>query len=66
MDEIAAALARISGEVREAIVFVDDPAPLAPTSHDGGDVFAEMTRFMVDVGDVDDSREAVYSRTPGE
>jgi hypothetical protein len=66
--EIAAALARISGEVHEAIVFVDDPAPPAsgaPAS-DGGDIFAEMGPLMVDVQDVDDSREAIYSPLDGE
>jgi hypothetical protein len=64
--EIAAALARLSGEVREAIVFVDDPAPPAPAAPDARDVFAEMRPLMVDVGDVDDSREAIYSRTEDE
>jgi hypothetical protein len=64
--EIAAALARLSGEVREAIVFVDDPAPPAPAAPDAEDVFAEMRPFMVDVGDVDDSRKAIYSPTDGE
>jgi hypothetical protein len=65
--EIAAALARLSGEVREAIVFVDDPAPPPGTTATGaGDVFAEMGPLMVDVGDVDDSREAIYSPLEGE
>jgi hypothetical protein len=65
--EIATALACISGEVREAIVFVDDPAPPASgaPAPDAGDIFAEMGPLMVDVRDVDDSREAVYSRTAG-
>jgi hypothetical protein len=66
--EIAESLIRISGEVREAIVFVDEPAPAALVAypHDTEDIFAEMRPFMVDVPDVDDSREAIYSRMEGE
>lgn len=65
--EIAAAVARMTGEVREAIVFVDDPAPPTPAGSEppAGDVFAEMQAFLVDVADVDDSREAIYSRMDG-
>jgi hypothetical protein len=66
--EIAENLARISGEVREAIVFVEEPAPMAPGAQtiDTQDIFAEMRPFMVDVQDVDDSREAIYSRMEGD
>jgi hypothetical protein len=66
--EIAESLARISGEVREAIVFVEELAPAAPgvQTTDAQDMFAEMRPFMVDVEDVDDSREAIYSRMEGE
>jgi hypothetical protein len=66
--EIAEGLARISGEVREAIVFVEDPAPAAPAAHtpDADDIFAEMRPFMVDAQDVDGSREAIYTRMEGE
>jgi hypothetical protein len=67
--EIAASLARISGEVREAIVFVDEPGPEAPDvqTPDAEDIFAEMQPYMVDgTGDVDDSREAIYTRREGE
>ena len=66
--ENAESLVRISGEVREAIVFVDEPAPAKPGAsvHDAGDIFAEMVPFMVDVQDVDDSREAIYTRMEGE
>ena len=66
--EIAAAVTRISGVVREAIVFVDEPAapgPGVPTD-DTGDIFAEMSPLMVDIQDVDDSREAIYSPLDGE
>jgi hypothetical protein len=66
--EIAENLVRISGEVREAIVFVEEPAPAAPegATADGEDIFAEMRPFMVDAQDVDDSREAIYTRMEGE
>ncbi len=66
--EIAESLARISGEVREAIVFEEEPAPAGPLSRTRGteDIFAEMRPFMVDVQNVDDSREAIYTRTEGE
>ena len=63
--EIAENLVRISGEVREAIVFEEEPAPGPPTP-DADDIFAEMRPFMVDAHDVDDSREAIYSRMEGE
>jgi hypothetical protein len=66
--EIAASLAQISGEVRAAIVFVEESAPatreLQPT--DAEDIFAEMGPFMVDAPEVDDSREAIYSRREGD
>jgi hypothetical protein len=67
-EEIAENLVRISGEVREAIVFVEEPAPVAPGARppDAEDFFAEMRPFMVDVQEVDDSREAIYSRMEGE
>jgi hypothetical protein len=66
--EIAKRLVMISGEVREAIVFVEDtkPAASAEGTQDAQDIFAEMRAFMVDAADVDDSRAAVYSRLDGE
>ena len=55
----------ISGEVREAIVF--DRGTGAPEgTAEVDDIFAEMHAFMVDVQDVNDSREAIYSRMEGE
>jgi len=65
--EIAERLGRISGEVREAIVFEEEPAatPGAEADHNG-DIFAEMRPYMVDMQDVDDSREAIYTRMDGE
>src|SRR5439155_19110878 len=46
--EIAENLVRISGEVREAIVFEEEPAPAAPGARtpDTEDIFAEMRPFM--------------------
>jgi hypothetical protein len=65
--EIAERLVRITGEVREAIVFEDElaPAKLDP-ERETEDIFAEMVPFMVDFQNVDDSREAIYTRMPGE
>jgi hypothetical protein len=66
--EIAESLARIRGEVREAIVFEEEPALAGALSRTRGteDIFAEMRPFMVDVQNVDDSREAIYTRMEGE
>jgi hypothetical protein len=66
--EIAENLARIQGEVREAIVFVDEPAQANSNGRapDTTDLFAEMRPYMVDVPVVDDSRESIYSRMEGE
>jgi hypothetical protein len=65
--EIAESLTRMSGDVREAIVFVDEVESGAePWCRDTEDIFAEMRPFMVDVPDADDSREAIYSRLEGE
>jgi len=64
--QIAENLARIPGEVREAIVFVEEPALAEARMPDREDIFAEMRPYMVDVEDLDDTREAVYSRGHGE
>jgi len=64
--QIAENLARMPGEVREAIVFVDEPEPAAARMSDREDVFAEMRPYMVNVEDLDDSREAVYTRGDSE
>jgi hypothetical protein len=64
--EIAEDLVRISGNVREAIVFVDEPVSAPATTDDTDDIFAEMRPFMVDVTRVDDSRDAIYARMEGE
>jgi hypothetical protein len=55
-EEIAQNLVRISGDVREAIVFEEEPgATPAAGTHDWEDIFAEMRPYMVDVENVDDS-----------
>ncbi len=66
--EIADSLVRLSGDVREAIVFEEESAPASAAASTPGtaDIFAEMLPFMVDVPDVDDSREAIYRRMDGE
>ena len=64
--EIAESLVRISGEVREAIVFEEDPCGVRAAKDQIEDIFAEMVPFMVDAQDVDDSREGVYTRMEGE
>ncbi len=66
--QIAENLARMPGEVREAIVFVEEPATVAPATRMPGaeDIFTEMQPFMVDAVDVDDSREAIYTPMEGE
>ena len=63
--EIADNLVRIPGEVREAIVFVDEPAAAGPLPG-AEDIFAEMRPYMVDAQELDDSRTAIYTRTEGE
>jgi len=54
--QIAENVSRMPGEVREAIVFVEEPAPSAQVP-DREDLFAEMRPYMVDVEDLDDARE---------
>ena len=63
--EIAEAILAIPGEVREAIVFVEEPSD-AIQGLSVEDIFAEMEPFTVKVGSVDYSREAIYTRMPGE
>jgi hypothetical protein len=64
--QIAEDLARMPGEVREAIVFVDEPVPTVAQMPGREDIFAEMRPYMVDVEGLDDTREAVYTRGDGE
>jgi hypothetical protein len=64
--DIVDMLVRISGDVREAIVFEDEPALSAPSVPKIEDFFAEMHPFMVDVQELDDSREAIYTQMADE
>jgi hypothetical protein len=72
--EIAQKVANLPGEVREAIVFVEESTDLGSrggessveVAREAEDIFAEMEPYMVHVGDVDDSREALYTRQEGE
>ena len=45
---------------------MDEPAPAKARMPDREDIFAEMRPYMVKVEDLDDSREAVYTRGDGE
>jgi hypothetical protein len=66
--EIAQKLANLEGEVREAIVFVDEPitasAQTVPETVE--ELFKEMEPYESHALNVDDSREAIYTRKPGE
>ncbi len=66
--DIADSIARINGEVREAIVFEEEPesAPTGAATPDIEDIFAEMRPFMVDAEEVNDSRETIYTRLQAE
>jgi hypothetical protein len=62
--EIADTLLRTTGEVREAIIFVDEPS--ASSSQVPEDVFAEMESFLANAGDANYSRDALYGPADGE
>ena len=65
--EIAEQVAQLEGDVREAIVFIAEPSDDAPVgASDSDDMWAEMRPYMVEVGDFDDSREAIYTRQEGD
>jgi hypothetical protein len=59
--EIAENVARIAGEIREAIVFVEEPSD-SVWEHGDEDVFAEMEPFTVKAGGADYSRQSLYTR----
>jgi hypothetical protein len=63
--EIAAAVASFKGEIREVIIFVDEPAD-AVSSLSAEDIFAEMEAYTVKVGGADYSRDTLYTRLDGE
>jgi dTDP-4-dehydrorhamnose reductase len=62
--EIADALARIEGEIREVVVVEEPLDSTVPATVE--DMFAEMEPYMVNVEHFDDSREAIYTRMEGE
>jgi hypothetical protein len=64
--EIDENLVRLSGEVREVIVFEEEPAPASAHNLLPEDIFAEMRSYMVDVAEVDDSRATIYTPLEGE
>jgi hypothetical protein len=66
--EIVERLARMTGEVRQAFVFEEEPVAVGPGPGpaDAEDIFAEMRPFMVNDRDVDDSRASIYTRRDGE
>lgn len=65
--EIAEGLARIRGVVREAIVFEEEERDTPATASKVDDIFAEMQPYEAWSGvDVDDSREATYTRLDGD
>ena len=59
--EIAETVARIEGEVREVIVYIEEPSD-SSSGLSEEDIFAEMEPFTVKVGGADYSREALYTR----
>jgi hypothetical protein len=66
--EIVESLTRISGDVREAIVFEEDahPAPAGLGATSAEDIFAEMLPLMVEAPGIDDSRTAIYTQAEAE
>ena len=56
--QIAQSVAEIPGQVREVVVFLEDPSDTGS----GEDIFVEMEPFTVKAGDVDYSRNSLYSR----
>jgi hypothetical protein len=63
--EIAETLGRIDGVICEVIVFVEEPSDSFSASSEEN-ILAAMEPFAVRVGDVDDSRESLYTRLEGE
>jgi len=66
--EIAAKVAGLEGDVREAIVFIEEPmrSSTQGVPETVEEMFKEMEPYTVKVGDVNDSREAIYTRMEGE
>jgi hypothetical protein len=63
--EIAERLTQIDGDVVEVVVLLREPTDSeVPATVD--ELFAEMKPFEADAGGIDYSREAIYTRMPGE
>lgn len=62
--EIAENVARMPGEVREAIVFIEEASGVTEDSVQ--ELFASMEPFAAHAGGADYSREALYSRIEDE
>ena len=63
--EIANSILRLHGEVREAIVVIDEPSSATPPMSQD-DFFAEMDSFTVKAGGADYSRESIYEHADDE
>ena len=61
--EISEKVAEFDGEIREAIVFVEEPCSPGDSVQD---IFAEMEPFTVRRPSVDDWRETIYRRMDDE
>jgi hypothetical protein len=66
--EIAQKVANLPGEVREVLVFVEEPisASTEPVPETVEEFFKEMEPYMANAGQFDDSRDAIYERMEGE
>ena len=62
--EIVEGVARVRGEISEAIVFIKEPTDAALRPDE--DIFAEMEAFTASAGGADYSRNALYGRMEGE
>lgn len=61
-NEILEKIAKMSGQVTRAILWVDDGAASSPRAGDVDAIMADLNEDTVSVGFVDDSREAIYTR----
>lgn len=65
-EEIAQKIAQMEGVICECVVYVQEPLTKLPPANPDEDMFAEMEPYMVQVGNADFSREAIYTRLEGE
>jgi hypothetical protein len=61
--EIADKVAKLAGDVREAIVFINESNSIVEAD---GNIFAEMASFTVQQPNADDARAAIYQPLEGE